>query len=48
MTERAHVVELLHAFAARTAREHGVADQHAREQLRLINGLAKQILGKRA
>jgi hypothetical protein len=39
--------DLLLAFARRTALERGVVDLRAREQLRLINGLAKEIIGRK-
>lgn len=38
------LVELLRCFAARTARERGVRDPRAQEQLAIINGAAKSIL----
>jgi hypothetical protein len=43
-THRQNVIELLRSFAQRTARERVVADYSAREQLALINGLARKVL----
>jgi len=43
MSEAA-LLELLRDFARRTARERGVSDPRARQQLSIINATAKRVL----